>query len=78
MRQKILREPGGLGYPANVCLMCGEDAAEDSDTEIQKHLEFSLGTCGICNEMHQVTSPKEFGSPTFYTYANGAPARRVR
>lgn len=76
MRQKILRKPGGYDYPDQVCQRCGMYAAEDCNTRVEDIIELHLGTCRICGELRaQVASPRDFGYPTFYTYANGAPVR---
>ena len=80
MRKKILRKPGGIGYPLEgVCERCGMYAAEDtSDTQVQEHIEYFLSVCGICKTLTQVASPRDFGFPVFYTYANGSPVVRSK
>lgn len=77
MRQKILRKPGGYSYPDQVCKLCGTCAAEDCNSAVEQYVEYHLGTCRICGSIRdQVASPRDFGFPTFYTYANGSPVRR--
>jgi hypothetical protein len=72
----ILRQFGGANYPFNVCERCGSYAAEDSGTQLEEYIEFTLADCEICLAFTKVASPRDFGLPTFYTYENGAPVKR--
>lgn len=73
-RQKIIRRPNGYDYPATVCESCGTYAAKQSKTLVEKELDLSLGTCDICKaKLVYVGALRDFGFPTFYTYANGMP-----
>jgi hypothetical protein len=76
VRTKILREPGKVGYPLYVCYRCGKYACDDSMTMMEKYVEWEFNCCGICSTLTEVAHPRDFGWPTFYTYANGAPVRR--
>jgi hypothetical protein len=75
MRQKILREPNGYGYPILVCDRCGTAAAENYRKEIQSIIDGSLGHCGICQLFTNVSSPSDYGWPAFYTYLDGTPVK---
>ena len=78
-RVKILRESGGANYPFWVCERCGKYAAEDSKTEVYDELDLRLGVCGVCAaSCTHVAEPQQFGFPSFYTYMNGEPIRRIR
>lgn len=73
-REKIIRRPNGYGYPGQVCLRCGEDAAKKSNTYVEPNMSLRIDTCDICHSLLvEVGDIREFGFPTFYTYANGMP-----
>lgn len=72
-RKKILRKPFQANYPVYVCDRCARYAVEDCGTVVQDIIHFHLENCRVCGMFTHVTTPQDYGWPTFYTYENGAP-----